>query len=289
MDYTERGQDTKVARFLSVDALTKDFPWYSPYQFAGNTPIQAIDMDGAEEYHYTRIKDNKGNSTLQLIGQNNVVDKVLVGYRSGHSFGNDAAIPVYKNVVNERKVFVVNEIWREPVDKNGGMNMDQPQEWVDFEIRTFYKSYSDAVAQRNGSVSQFDNFMMRYTQYQAAVKVDNAAMPAGGVGNLRRVTTFEHLVQNPKRLFNATADEAQEILGSGWMKKPYGKTGSGWQFVNKKSGAKVYYNSNGRHGGRYWGIKRGGDPKEQVNVKVVNSEYRIESTDGATHIRIDRK
>lgn len=38
---------------LSVDPLTKSYPWYTPYQFAGNTPIQAIDLDGLEEYHYT--------------------------------------------------------------------------------------------------------------------------------------------------------------------------------------------------------------------------------------------
>ncbi len=50
MDYTERGQDTRTGRFLSVDALSDKFPWYSPYQFAGNTPIQAIDLDGAEPF-----------------------------------------------------------------------------------------------------------------------------------------------------------------------------------------------------------------------------------------------
>jgi hypothetical protein len=35
---------------LSTDPLTKDYPWYTPYQFAGNTPIQAIDLDGLEEW-----------------------------------------------------------------------------------------------------------------------------------------------------------------------------------------------------------------------------------------------
>jgi len=32
-----------------VDPLTKDFSRYTPYQFAGNTPIWAIDLDGTEE------------------------------------------------------------------------------------------------------------------------------------------------------------------------------------------------------------------------------------------------
>jgi hypothetical protein len=33
---------------LSVDPLTEDYPFFSPYHFAGNTPIIAIDLDGAE-------------------------------------------------------------------------------------------------------------------------------------------------------------------------------------------------------------------------------------------------
>lgn len=34
---------------MSVDPLTKSFPHYSPYQFAGNKPIVAVDLDGMEE------------------------------------------------------------------------------------------------------------------------------------------------------------------------------------------------------------------------------------------------
>jgi hypothetical protein len=31
-----------------VDPLTKSYPYYTPYQFAGNTPIKFIDLDGGE-------------------------------------------------------------------------------------------------------------------------------------------------------------------------------------------------------------------------------------------------
>ncbi|SKA40210.1 RHS repeat-associated core domain-containing protein [Chitinophaga eiseniae] len=48
-DYGMRIYDPRVARFLSVDPVTKEFPWYTPYQFAGNKPIKYIDLDGAEE------------------------------------------------------------------------------------------------------------------------------------------------------------------------------------------------------------------------------------------------
>jgi RHS repeat-associated protein len=47
-DYGMRISDPRLGRFLSVDPLTKDYPWYTPYQFAGNMPIAAVDLDGEE-------------------------------------------------------------------------------------------------------------------------------------------------------------------------------------------------------------------------------------------------
>ena len=49
-DYGMRIYDPRVGKFLSVDPLTKKYPWYTPYQFAGNMPIQFVDLDGAEAY-----------------------------------------------------------------------------------------------------------------------------------------------------------------------------------------------------------------------------------------------
>jgi RHS repeat-associated protein len=48
-DYGMRVYDPRIGKFLSVDPLMQSYPWYTPYQFAGNTPIQAIDLDGEEE------------------------------------------------------------------------------------------------------------------------------------------------------------------------------------------------------------------------------------------------
>ena len=47
-NYKFRVYDTRLARFWSIDPITKDFPMLSPFQFASNTPIWAIDMDGLE-------------------------------------------------------------------------------------------------------------------------------------------------------------------------------------------------------------------------------------------------
>jgi len=52
-DYGFRIYNSSLGKFLSVDPLTKDYPWYTPYQFAGNKPIWAIDLDGLEEAYAT--------------------------------------------------------------------------------------------------------------------------------------------------------------------------------------------------------------------------------------------
>ncbi|MBK9732878.1 MAG: RHS repeat-associated core domain-containing protein [Chitinophagaceae bacterium] len=64
-DYGYRIYDPRIARFLSVDPLSKGYPFYSPYQFAGNTPIAAVDVDGLEP---TTIIDKNGNLTKPIIG-----------------------------------------------------------------------------------------------------------------------------------------------------------------------------------------------------------------------------
>jgi RHS repeat-associated protein len=50
-DYGMRIYDKRLGRFLSVDPVTKEYPMLTPYQFASNTPVQAIDLDGLEMYY----------------------------------------------------------------------------------------------------------------------------------------------------------------------------------------------------------------------------------------------
>ncbi|MCU0319936.1 MAG: hypothetical protein MUE88_07640, partial [Flavobacteriales bacterium] len=68
-DYGMRMHDPRVGRFLSLDPLQTSFPWWTPYQFAGNTPIQAVDLDGKEVYDFRLELDDKGNMTgFKYIG-----------------------------------------------------------------------------------------------------------------------------------------------------------------------------------------------------------------------------
>jgi RHS repeat-associated protein len=48
-DYGFRIFNPSIGRFLSVDPLTKSYSMLTPYQFASNTPIMAVDLDGLEK------------------------------------------------------------------------------------------------------------------------------------------------------------------------------------------------------------------------------------------------
>jgi len=48
IDYGKRNYDPSLNRFISVDPLSSQFPGLSTYQFASNSPIASIDLDGLE-------------------------------------------------------------------------------------------------------------------------------------------------------------------------------------------------------------------------------------------------
>jgi RHS repeat-associated protein len=50
-DYGFRIYNPVLGRFLSTDPLTKNYPMLTPYQFASNSPIAGIDLDGLEFYY----------------------------------------------------------------------------------------------------------------------------------------------------------------------------------------------------------------------------------------------
>jgi hypothetical protein len=47
-DYGERIYEPRLGKFFSVDPITGQYPWLTPYQFASNRPIDGIDLDGKE-------------------------------------------------------------------------------------------------------------------------------------------------------------------------------------------------------------------------------------------------
>lgn len=63
-DYGMRIYNPSLGKFLSVDPLTKKYPELTPYQYASNRPIVAIDRDGMEAQDI-----NPGIETLVIVVQ----------------------------------------------------------------------------------------------------------------------------------------------------------------------------------------------------------------------------
>jgi len=75
-----------------VDPLTKSYPELTPYQFASNTPIQAVDLDGLERKHNFEIqRDKNGKSTFKVTTDGAIKD------------GSNKKIEIAKNGLSEPK------------------------------------------------------------------------------------------------------------------------------------------------------------------------------------------
>ena len=77
-DHGFRIYNPSIAKFLSVDPLTQEYPWYTPYQFARNKPIWAIDVDGLEEFIFQYTLDN-GRAILLKTVDNKEIKYIAVG------------------------------------------------------------------------------------------------------------------------------------------------------------------------------------------------------------------
>jgi len=68
--YLKKARVYDTSRFLSVDPLTATYPYYTPYQFAENTPIVAIDIDGLEpNVNLNKNETEYANATDQVTGE----------------------------------------------------------------------------------------------------------------------------------------------------------------------------------------------------------------------------
>lgn len=105
--FEEHISKEQLARFLSVDPLAKDYPWNSTYAFAENDVIRNLDLEGAEKYDYKMSLTKQGNVQLNLVKTTDIIDKVIVGYRT-ISYGADIQIPVYETRVNQRQSYSIN-------------------------------------------------------------------------------------------------------------------------------------------------------------------------------------
>ena len=92
-DYGFRLYNPAIGKFLSVDPLSPSYPMLTPYQFASNSPIANIDLDGLEASESVTYKASDGTSiTLPssaevVISTGNLADHPGATVPEGAEFG----------------------------------------------------------------------------------------------------------------------------------------------------------------------------------------------------------
>jgi RHS repeat-associated protein len=84
-DYGFRIYNPQIGKFLSVDPLTKKYPYYTPYQFAGNMPIKYVDLDGLEPANNPKTPGIKEQKAIA------VVDGIAAGAEANNTARNPMA------------------------------------------------------------------------------------------------------------------------------------------------------------------------------------------------------
>lgn len=117
LDYGFRIYDPRLGKFLSIDPLTKKYPWYTPYQFAGNKPIRYVDIDGLEE---GENKSGIDKFTAWLSDLSSSLHQAFSSSGGTNTTAAVAAVPV--DYVNDKVQMVTGG--NEMMKKGAGMMMN---------------------------------------------------------------------------------------------------------------------------------------------------------------------
>jgi RHS repeat-associated protein len=132
-----------------------------------------------------------------------------------------------------------------------------------------------------GMVGEQVMFALSFGQSTSGSMAAKGVISSESTATKGLLNSFNDIVANPKALLGKTADGVAQILGEGWTKGHYGKTGTGWKFT--KGDKAVFYHEGGRHVGSYYGYSSGATGK----VKIVGPGYKPLPGDKATIISGD--
>lgn len=187
-DYGFRIYNPRLGKFLSVDPLTKSYPELTTYQFASNTPIQAIDLDGLEACKVvSRNKD--GSTTITVSVDIKIIDQSKKTSTSTFSLQNfeknvqnevSSNYNSYDKELNTHYVFNINfkEVSKEQINTNSD----------------YYMVVVDAVTDKEGNVDEY-----------AVGKVNTIGNPL--------VNKIQVATNDDKGMSNTAAHEVGHTLG----------------------------------------------------------------------------
>jgi hypothetical protein len=276
-DYGMRMYNPRIGRFFTVDPLTKSYPELTPYQFASNTPIQAIDLDGEEKFHYTLIRSDKGKPTLKLSRVENFTETSTEWKPTLTNWFNSETT----TVVNPRKEYIVHGIVTVTAGLDGDRISSQDVTW------TFSSKAEMQAAETHGGPNKYGGWSssssdqwFNVAAYRGAIGLleAEAESETGGMAGLgsklrfgnKVLTKFERIKIMFSKLEKANSPKNQEEAIA-LINKTLNKVEDAYSGVVKASDAK--FNPN-RDDGRMYGIL------DDTFVKTLEDGTKIATTKG---------
>ncbi len=151
-DYGFRIYNPRIGKFLSVDPLTKKYPMLTPYQFASNSPISGIDLDGLEYYYAADgnlvAKSRDNNTQVRVIQAKDVTTAwQLLRRKEGVTVGELNKISTDVGMTNEElntRAFM-STIKQAENHFNGSLPYNAKHGFTNGKLNTFTdKSYDEA-------------------------------------------------------------------------------------------------------------------------------------------------
>ncbi len=156
-DYGFRIYNPGIGKFLSVDPLTQEYPWYTPYQFAGNKPIQAIDLDGLEEQEVT------GADNTNYVANSSVIPTVVADDPEMHSDTHSERYGTQGDM----------EAWKKRNGYEGMSDAQARQAWADLEGENFDSDVEiwDQIERARVAVKKMQFFTAPFVAIEDVAKV----------------------------------------------------------------------------------------------------------------------
>jgi RHS repeat-associated protein len=125
--FNYRIHDPRIGRFLSVDPLSKEYPWNSSYAFAENNVIAYIDLEGLEKMYAADglFIGQYGNSNEIKIVYDEEVNNVKTLYKAyidARVSGDD--VQVEKTAKSLRSLIASAEVMRAPITNKNDVARD---------------------------------------------------------------------------------------------------------------------------------------------------------------------
>ncbi|WP_179091270.1 colicin E5-related ribonuclease [[Flexibacter] sp. ATCC 35208] len=187
LDYGMRVYDSRIGKFLSVDPLATKFPHYTPYQFSGNTPIQAVDLDGREDIHYIFVwlKTASGKETVLK----------LFGWSEGEATGK---VDKQGRLEYDRPYRVVGHYPAKAFGQTIFVNAEYKSE-AEFSHAKASDFYASTIVEGSGKAAEFAN------DFGFAL---NMGFVGASLGKLSKQLITEYVETKTAQYTNALADKA---------------------------------------------------------------------------------